>query len=593
MTLTTPPMTQTTTLPLPTSFWQRPLVLASMGALLLSCGWLPHPAALPALLLLVAWVPYLVLERQLTQQGARKGRVFASTYFMLLAWNALTTWWVSYSTLGGGIAAVVLNALLMCVPLMAFRQTKKRLGDRIGYLSLPVYWIAFEQLHLHWDVTWPWLTLGNGFAAAPQWVQWYEYTGFLGGSAWVWAVNLLVFRELLKRMPLLSFYTRSADGLRPIPTPTTVGGIASSWFKLRTSLAWPVLAVALPIALSYAVGAAYQEKGPTAEVVVVQPNFDPYVEKFEGGPKYIPGDEQLTRMLALSEQHLTPATRLILWPETALEDAIWENHIEGNPKIQRIRAWLAQHPGVALLTGITTVTSYPSKEAASETARYRDDLGYYDYNNAAGYFASASAPLAIYHKSRLVPGVEKIPPILSSVLSNIDLGGFVGSYGSQAERTVYAAPASAPALRPAPLICYESIYGDFVSEYQPNGATLLALVTNDAWWHDSPGYRQLLRYGGLRCIETRRDLARAANTGFTGFINQKGDIYQLEPAWIATASRGTVHLNNELTFYARYGELIGRGAQGLAVLLLLGAVVMPLVRNNNRPALASAAGQTI
>ena len=109
---------------------------------------------------------------------------------------------------------------------------------------------------------------------------------------------------------------------------------------------------------------------------------------------------------------------------------------------------------------------------------------------------------------------------------------------------------------------------------------MLTLSTNDAWWLDSPGYRQLLRYGSLRCIETRRDLARAANTGYTGFINQKGDITQLAPIWVPTASRGQVHLNSEMTFYARYGELIGRGAQGLAVLLLLGAVVAPLVRKS-------------
>ena len=136
-----------------------------------------------------------------------------------------------------------------------------------------------------------------------------------------------------------------------------------------------------------------------AEVVVIQPNFDPYVEKFEGGPKFIPTDEQLTRMLSLSEQHLTPRTRLLLWPETALEEAVWENTIESQPKIRRIRAWLGRHPGLALLTGITTINSYPSKEAASASARYRDDVGYYDIYNAAGYFASASAPLAIYHKS--------------------------------------------------------------------------------------------------------------------------------------------------------------------------------------------------
>jgi len=552
--------------PATTSLFQRPLVLAVLGALLLWSGWAPWAKAWLVPLLFIGWVPYLLLERQLTLAGARKGRVFASTYLFLVLWNALTTWWVSYAELAAGIAAVVLNALLMCLPLMAFRQTKKRLGNRIGYLSLPVFWIAFEQLHLHWDITWPWLTLGNGFAAAPQWVQWYEYTGFLGGSVWVWMVNLLFFNALLKRFPAL--------GAEPAASHVAHAPIvAGPREQKRVAFAWPALAIVLPVALSYIIGASYQEKGPTAEVVVVQPNFDPYVEKFEGGPKFVPYDEQLTRMLALSEQHLTPQTRLVLWPETALEESYWENTIESQPKIRRIREWLARHPGVALLTGITTINSYPNKEAASETARHRDDVGYYDIYNAAAYFASASAPLAIYHKSRLVPGVEKIPPILSSVLKNIDLGGFVGSYGSQAERTVYAAPANAPALRVGPVICYESIYGDFIAEYAHNGATLLGLVTNDAWWHDSPGYRQLLSYGQLRCIETRRDLARSANTGFTGFINQKGEITQLETAWIPTASRATVHLNNEVTFYARFGELIGRGTQLLAVLVLLVAVV--------------------
>ena len=538
----------TTTPTAKTSHSPRPAGLAVLGALLLWGGWAPHPTAWTVPLLFIGWVPYLLLERQLTREGARKRRVFAHTYLFLVLWNALTTWWVSYADLAAGIAAVVLNALLMCLPLMAFRQTKKRLGNRIGYLALPVFWIAFEQLHLRWDLTWPWLTLGNGFAAAPQWVQWYEYTGFLGGSVWVWAVNLSLFQALLRPERLAQQHR---------------------WASRRRLLSRSVLLVAGPIGLSYLIGALYQEEGPPAEVVVVQPNLDPYVEKFEGGARFVPYDEQLTRLLALSAQHLTPRTRLVLWPETALEESYWENTIESNPKIRRIRAWLGQHPGVALLTGITTINSYPNKEAASETARHRDDLGYYDIFNTGAYFASPTAPVAFYHKSRLVPGVEKIPPLLASVISHIDLGGTVGSVGSQKERTVYAAPANAPALRVAPVICYESIYGDFIGTYARNGATLLGLITNDAWWHDSPGYRQLLSYGALRCIETRRDLARSANTGFTGFINQKGEVFQLEPAWVPTASRATVHLNSELTFYARSGELIGRGAQALAVLLLL------------------------
>ncbi|HEX8658691.1 MAG TPA: apolipoprotein N-acyltransferase, partial [Hymenobacter sp.] len=378
------------------NLFRHPAALAVLGALLLWGGWAPHPTAWLVPLLFVGWVPYLVMEHQLTLTGARKRRVFAYTYLFLVLWNALTTWWVSYADLAAGIAAVVLNALLMCLPLMAFRQTKKRLGNWMGYLSLPVFWIAFEQLHLHWDITWPWLTLGNGFAAAPQWVQWYEYTGFLGGSVWVWAVNLLLFRALMNRFPALGLSANHGS------VASDTGSVVAGRPAVRTLFVLPVLAIIVPMLLSYIIGASYQEKGPTAEVVVVQPNVDPYVEKFEGGLKFVPYDEQLTRLLTLSEQHLTPQTRLVLWPETALEESYWENTIESNPKIRRIRQWLTQHPGVALLTGITTIGSYPSKEAASATARYRDDLGYYDIYNAAAYFPSASAPVAIYHKSRLV-----------------------------------------------------------------------------------------------------------------------------------------------------------------------------------------------
>ena len=166
--------------------------MALLSAVLLWAGWPVHPAPL-ALLLLVAWVPYLLLEQRLTRGGASGWKVWRYGYLTLVLWNLFTTYWVSFSTLGGGITAVICNALLMSLPLTAFYHTKKRFGPKLGYLSLPVYWIAFEQLHLHWFLTWPWLTLGNGFAQANYLVQWYEYTGFLGGSLWMWAVNLWCF----------------------------------------------------------------------------------------------------------------------------------------------------------------------------------------------------------------------------------------------------------------------------------------------------------------------------------------------------------------------------------------------------------------
>ncbi|WP_231576195.1 apolipoprotein N-acyltransferase [Hymenobacter sp. DG25B] len=532
------------------AYW-LPSLLAFLSAGLLWAGWPVHPAAL-ALLLLVAWVPYLRMEQLLVQRRASGWKVWRYSYLVLVLWNAFTTYWVSYSTLGGGITAVVCNALMMSAPVMAFYHTKKRLGPTLGYLSLPVYWIAFEQLHLHWFLTWPWLTLGNGFAQANQWVQWYEYTGFLGGSVWIWAVNLLVFWAWFGR-----------EGV----APWTFGQGRFRW-------AWPVLAVVLPISLSSIIGRSYQEKGATAEVLVIQPNVDPYNEKFESGPNFISYEEQLTRLLTLTGKNLTPQTKLVLWPETSLDETYFEDSFDGNLKIQRIRQWLGQHPGVELVTGLTSVGRYRSKEEASSTARFREDLGYYDIFNAAVHFPGPVGTPEFYHKSRLVPGVEGVPPWLSAFV--IDLGGTAGGLGSQPERTVYQT--KTPNLRLAPVICYESVYGDFVADYVKNGATLIGIITNDGWWSDSPGHLQHLQYATLRAIETRRDVARSANTGISGFINQKGEITQQTGWWVQAVSRATVHLNEELTFYVRYGELIGPACQVLAVLLL----VFTLVRALNR-----------
>ncbi|MGY2130711.1 apolipoprotein N-acyltransferase [Hymenobacter sp. HD11105] len=538
-----------------------PLVLAVLSASLLWLGWPVNPAPLAALLL-VAWVPYLRLEQVLTQRGASGWKVFRYTYLTLVLWNAFTTWWVSHSTLGGGIAAVVLNALLMCLPTMAFYHTKRLAGPTLGYLSLPIYWIAFEQLHLHWDLTWPWLTLGNGFAQANSWVQWYEYTGFLGGSLWMWVVNILVFRAWFgfKANAVLKAANSFEEVIFRPGEAFPKRSFASRWLA-------PLLAAVLPIALSYFIKANYQEKGPQAEVVVIQPNIDPYQEKFQGAENFIPIEEQVTRLLTLTAQHSTPQTKLVLWPETSLDQVQWENQFDANPNTQRVRVLLAQRPNLELITGITSLVAYPSKEAASVTARYRDDAGYFDVFNTAAYLPNTSTPATFYHKSRLVPGVEKVPPLLTKLIANIDLGGTVGSYGSQTERTVFRSPTDSM-LRVAPLICYESVYGDFVAEYVQNGATLLGIITNDGWWSDSPGHEQHLQYATLRAIETRRDIARSANTGISAFINQKGEITTRTGWWVPAASRATVRLNSELTFYARHGELIGPAMQVLAGLLL-------------------------
>jgi apolipoprotein N-acyltransferase len=81
---------------------------------------------------------------------------------------------------------------------LLFAVVARRLKGSAGYVFLITFWIAFEFLHYNWELTWPWLTLGNGFAAKPQWNQWYEYTGVFGGSLWILVSNIALYSSAEK-----------------------------------------------------------------------------------------------------------------------------------------------------------------------------------------------------------------------------------------------------------------------------------------------------------------------------------------------------------------------------------------------------------
>lgn len=95
----------------------------------------------------------------------------------------------------------------------------------------------------------------------------------------------------------------------------------------------------------------------------------------------------------------------------------------------------------------------------------------------------------------------------------------------------------------------------------------LAIITNDAWWDNTQGHKQHLSYAKLRAIETRRSIARSANTGISAIINQKGELVQTLGYEKQGSIKGNLKLNNELTFYTSYGDYIARIALLVAGLI--------------------------
>lgn len=527
-------------------------LLVLLSSLLLTLPWYQH---FSGIIILVAFVPLLFIEDYIYNTRNQNKPIILIGYAALIfaIWNILTTYWVKNAAFIGAVAAVIVNTLLMTSIFWLFHFTKRKLGSKIGNFSLIVYWIGFEHFYLNAEISWPWLNLGNALAKDIKLIQWYEYTGTLGGTLWILILNLLLYDII-----------RSYINNRNIK------------YLTRKFITYFFILL-LPVIVSLSIFKKYQEKGKEYNIAVLQPNIDPYNEKFGGLSHY----QQLNIIMNLADSITDETIDYVIGPETALDNSIWENSLKSNYSIQAIKNFVNNRPKVNFVIGMDSYKRYMPGEKLSATTRYyeREDFYYDAYNSAIQIDTTDNIP--VYYKSKLVVGVEKMPyPKLFKLLENIilDLGGTTGSRGTQNYRGTFKH--TVDETRIAPVICYESVYGEYVTDYIKNGANFIFVITNDGWWGNTPGYKQHLTYSQIRAIETRRSVARSANTGISAFINQKGEILNRTGWWVPDSIKNTLKANTEITFYVRYGDYIGRISDFLAIFIFLYTISQSLILRN-------------
>ena len=417
---------------------------------------------------------------------------------------------------------------------------KKIFHNKGGFFLLILFFLAFENLHLTWQLNWPWLNIGNVFSHNHTWVQWYEFTGIAGGTIWVLLANILAYKCL-----------RSTVNSQQ----STVNGQRS----IVKSLIYFLAVVLVPIIASKIMYHSYEEKGEEVEVVVAQPNIDPWNEEFR-----LSAAEILNRNFIVAEPLITENTRFVLSPESTIHDNIWLEKIKTNRSIKKIELF-SKNNNISYIIGAGTSGLATDKKDFAARKFYDIDKYYYSYNTA--FSINDTSDIQIHQKSKLTPGVEMMPswwflrPIKNLA---INLGGTVGTLKSEDKVTVF----DYGKYKVAPLICYESVFGDYVTDFVRNGANMIFVITNDGWWGDTPGHRQHFEMSKLRAIENRRSVARSANTGVSGFINQRGDVVESSNYWEPIGLRNTLNVNDEMTFYSRHGDYIYRVASFIALLVL-------------------------
>lgn len=525
------------------------LILSVLSGILFSIAWPQY--GYPAFLF-TAFIPLLIIEDFIFRNREKFSRfsVFFYTYPGFLIWNVLTTWWVWNSTPVATLAWT-LNALFMGIVMNVYHLSRRNLyNQNYGYFMLVFLWITFEYIHLNWGITWTWLNLGNGFAVHYTWVQWYEFTGTLGGSAWVLVINIFLFKTLNNL--LLKQSTK-----RKILIDAIVG----------------VSLIIIPISFSNIMYYGYEEKEDPINVIVTQPNLDPYGEQYS-----LPPSEVIDINLGLAKSLMDGNPVIVAAPESTIQESIWERNMDWSSTLKQLEAFIQENPEVKIIIGASTYDRLEEGEKIPSSARYHEGgKFYYDHFNTAFYLDSTEN-IQIHHKSKLTPGVEYMPSggifrFLEKYA--IDLGGSVGSLGISENPGPFTVDEN---TKVAPIICYESIFGEYCTDFVKQGANLFIIITNDGWWGNTPGHRQHLLFTSLRAIETRRCLGRSANTGISSFTNQRGDIFQPTNYWERDVIKQELNLNDKITFYAQFGDYFGRVSAFLSVIFILLSIVFGIRR---------------
>ena len=170
-------------------------LLALCSGLLLSIGWFEWGTGLP---LLIAFVPLLWIEDYYYENRKQYSSAAFLSYIFpaLFIWYALDTWWIWNASIIGMFVAILLNSTLFSIVFWLSHIVKRRLGAIPGYIALLTFWVYWEYFYMHGEITWPWLNLGNGLAHDIRFIQWYEFTGALGGSFWIILVNIFLINKV-------------------------------------------------------------------------------------------------------------------------------------------------------------------------------------------------------------------------------------------------------------------------------------------------------------------------------------------------------------------------------------------------------------
>jgi len=505
---------------------RKNIALALTGGLLLG---LPWSVSALFFLVFIGWVPLVLLEAQISHHPNRLA-IFNYAFAAFLLWNIIGTWWVAQAQLVGAVLIIIANSLLQALVFWLASRIRTILRVPLLFTLLPL-WMGYEHFHLSWDLAWPWLNLCNALATAPIIIQWYEITGVRGGSLWIILINFAA-------MTVYERYRHNEAG----PAAATA--------------ALTLLLVAVPVAGSFLLFHQVGDDGETVNIALIQPNLDPYTEKFDP-QNYARHVEAFFKTAAAV---VDDKTQYLFGPETLIVQQIDEDNPSASIYYRKLQEFRNKYPGLNIILGIHSYRKLNGRNIPPGSRYNREQKYYYEAFNTALFLPpGASQEPRFYHKTKLVPLFERMPFVqYLGFLGkySLELGGYTGTYSPRQESTTFVSPDGAIVI--VPIVCFESIFCPYCSRNLPQEKGFICMITNDGWWKNTPGYRHHFNFSPVRVIENRRDFVRVANTGISAIIDARGKVVAQTQWWQPATLKGKIRLRRGQTFFARHGDYLGR-----------------------------------
>ena len=439
----------------------------------------------------VAFVPFFYL---LEKEQKHKEILI---YIFILFWNIIVVFWLCEIHILKGLETFFMNSLVMCVPIWVVLRLKKRFSfiPVVGLL-LPL-WLIVEYLHHHWFLGFPWLTLGNVFGQTPKYVQWYTYTGVLGGSVWVLCGNYLIFRVI------------------QTPIPKSLSPAGKGTLKTKYNFIFVgLLTIFVPALFSLFLLEKTKNTYPKPpNIIFMQTSWD---------NKVLTDNEKVAQIIQLITPLLTQETEYILLPEAVFSQVIWASEIKQTVLYLKMKNILQKYPNLKIIFGATLQKVVPK----NINALYLDKLNlFYEKYNVAIQIDNTEN-IQIKYKEIFVPIDECVPfwlrfvPFESEFLSvpaqnNHSLSSFSNKINNknQEEQRVFLG------------ICYEMINSFFVNKYIKQEDKAILMLSSEGFMKTtSIGRQQYLNICRLRSIETQKYIIKSSYKGIACVISPQGEL---------------------------------------------------------------------